>query len=152
MLISSHVVSVDAKGRVSVPAQFREYLRVVFGDDVVLLGKDGCICVYPLREWKRRFSDKLKYLSTSNKKIRNYLRRLYGSAHPCKFDRQGRILLSSKLRENFKIQQEAVIVGIENKLEIWGREEWDKEIGGVFDGEFGGPDESLDEDSVEFEF
>ena len=48
MLISSHTVSVDEKGRVSIPARFREYLYSKFGDQLVLLDMDGCIFAYPL--------------------------------------------------------------------------------------------------------
>ena len=152
MLISSHVVSVDAKGRVSIPARFREYLSATFGDQVVLLGKDGCIFVYPLKEWRRRFSEKLSGLSTSRKEVRRYLRKMYGRAQSCEFDRQGRILLPAKLREHLGIRKEAVIVGIENKLEIWDKEKWEEEIGEVVDEGLGDFGESPDEDFIEFEF
>ncbi len=152
MLISSHVVSVDVKGRVSIPARFREYLSATYGDQVVLLGKDGCIFAYPLEEWKRRFSEKLSQLSTSTKEVRRTLRRLYGRAQSCEFDRQGRILLPAKLRANSSIEKEAVIVGIENKLEIWDRRRWEKEIGEIGDEESGAAGELPDEDFIEFEF
>ena len=149
MLISSHAVSVDAKGRVSIPARFREYLSAKYGDQVVLLGKDGCIFAYPVEEWKRRFSEKLSELSTSTKEVRRTLRRLYGRAESCEFDRQGRILLPAKLRTSSSIEKEAVIVGIENKLEIWDKGRWDQEMGDVDDG---AADELPDEDLIEFEF
>ncbi len=149
MLISSHAVSVDAKGRVSIPARFRDYLSATYGDQVVLLGKDGCIFAYPLEEWKRRFSEKLSDLSTSTKEVRRTLRRLYGRAESCEFDRQGRILLPAKLRASSSIDKEAVIVGIENKLEIWDKGRWGKEMGEVDDG---AAEELPDEDLIEFEF
>ena len=152
MLISSHVVSVDAKGRVSIPARFREFLSATYGDQVVLLGKDGCIFAYPLEEWRRRFSEKLSELSTATKDVRRTLRRLYGRAQSCEFDRQGRILLPAKLRANSSIEKEAVIVGIENKLEIWDRKRWEQEIGEEGDAESGAADELPDEDLIEFEF
>ena len=152
MLISSHVVSVDAKGRVSIPARFREYLSAAYGDQVVLLGKDGCIFAYPLEEWKRRFSKKLSELSTSTKEVRRTLRRLYGRAQSCEFDRQGRILLPAKLRANSSIEKEAVIVGIENKLEIWDRGRWEQEVGEAGDAGSGADDELANEDLIEFEF
>ncbi len=148
MLISSHIVSVDAKGRVSIPARFREYLSAAFGDQIVLLGKDDCIFAYPLEEWRRRFSEKLRGLPTSRKEVRRYLRRIYGQAQSCEFDRQGRILLPASLRENLGIEKQAVIAGIENRLEIWDPEKWEKEIGSVDDGESAAPDEEL----IEFEF
>ena len=55
MLISSHVVSIDAKGRVSIPARFREYLNATFGDRLILLDMDGCIFAYPQKEWQLLF-------------------------------------------------------------------------------------------------
>ena len=147
MLISSHAVSVDEKGRVSIPARFREYLSAKYGDQVVLLGKDGCIFAYPAAEWKRRFSEKLSALSTSSQAVRRTLRRLYGRAESCEFDRQGRILLPARLRAGSAIEKEAVIVGIENKLEIWDKGRWDAEMG-----DDGAADALPDEDSTEFEF
>ena len=149
MLISAHPVSVDAKGRVSIPARFREHLSATYGDQVVLLGKDGCIFVYPVREWKRKFSEKLGELSTSTKEVRRTLRRLYGRAVSCEFDRQGRILLPAKLRSNSSIEKDAVVAGIENRLEIWDKAKWDDE---VEDGESGAADEESAEDLIEFEF
>ncbi|MCY3823748.1 MAG: division/cell wall cluster transcriptional repressor MraZ [Nitrospinae bacterium] len=152
MLISAHPVSVDAKGRVSIPARFREHLSATYGDQVILIGKDGCIFVYPVQEWKRKFSEKLEELSTSSKEVRRTLRRLYGRAESCEFDRQGRILLPAKLRSNSSIEKDAVIAGIENRLEIWDKAKWNEEMGDVEDGESGTADEESAEDLIEFEF
>jgi MraZ protein len=126
MLISSHVVSVDAKGRVGIPARFREYLNATYGDQLILLGKDGCVFAYPLEEWKRRFSERFRELPTHREDVRRYLRQMYGRANPCEIDRQGRILLPARLRESAGIEKEAVIVGLENKFEIWGKERWEQ--------------------------
>ena len=128
MLISSHTVSVDDKGRVSVPARFREYLYSKFGDQLVLLDMDGCIFAYPLQEWSRRFSDKFGQLPTYRDEVRKYVRSMYGRATECVLDRQGRILLPSRLRESAQIQKDAVIIGLENKFEIWSSENWKKQI------------------------
>lgn len=129
MLISSHVVSVDEKGRVGIPARFREFLNATYGDQLILLDKDGCVFAYPLEEWKRRFSERFRELPTYREEVRQYLRQMYGRANPCEIDRQGRILIPARLRESAGIEREAVIVGIENKFEIWGRERWDQVMG-----------------------
>ncbi len=126
MLISSHVVSVDAKGRVGIPARFREFLNATYGDQLILLDKDGCVFAYPLEEWKRRFSERFRELPTHREDVRRYLRQMYGKANPCEIDRQGRILLPARLRASAGIEKEAVIVGLENKFEIWGRERWEQ--------------------------
>ena len=99
MLISSHTVSVDEKGRVNVPARFREYLYSKFGDQLVLLDMDGCIFAYPLEEWRRRFSDKFSQLPTYRDDVRKYVRSMYGRATECVLDRQGRLFLPSQLRD-----------------------------------------------------
>ncbi len=148
MLISSHVVSVDAKGRVSIPARFREFLNATYGDQLVLLDMDGCIFAYPLEEWRRRFSEKFRELPTFREEVRRYVRRMYGRATQCELDKQGRILLPARLREAAGIQREAVIVGLENKFEIWSRDRWEQQG----DGRPGGPEAPSEEGLLELEF
>ena len=128
MFISSHIVSVDTKGRIGIPARFREVLHASFGGQLVLLDMDGCIFAYPMEEWRQRFSDKFRELPTHREDVRRYLRSMYARATQCEIDRQGRILLPARLREAAQIQKEAVIVGMENKFEIWGREQWEKQV------------------------
>ena len=128
MLISSHTVSVDEKGRVSIPARFREYLYSKFGDQLVLLDMDGCIFAYPLEEWRRRFSDKFSQLPTHRDDVRRYVRSMYGRATECVLDRQGRLLLPLRLRDSAQIGKDAVIIGLENKFEILSSENWKKEL------------------------
>ncbi len=152
MLISAHPVTVDAKGRVSIPARFREHLSATYGDQVILITKDGCIFVYPVQEWKRKFSEKLEELSTASKEVRRTLRRLYGRAESCEFDRQGRILLPAELRAKTSIEKDAVVAGIENRLEIWDKAKWNEEMGEVDDGGPGVTEEESAEDLIEFEF
>jgi MraZ protein len=87
---------------------------------------DGCIFAYPLEEWRRRFSERFRELPTHRESTRRFVRQMYGKATPCEIDRQGRILLAARLREGAGIDKEAVIVGLENKFEIWGRERWEQ--------------------------
>lgn len=152
MLISSHVVSVDSKGRVSIPARFREYLNATYGDQLILLDKDGCVFAYPLEEWKRRFSEKFRELPTYREDVRRYLRQMYGRASPCEIDRQGRILIPSRLRETAGIEKEAVVVGLENKFEIWGKERWEESIKETPEVSFESPDAPPDETFIQLEF
>lgn len=148
MLISSHVVSVDVKGRVSIPARFREYLSATYGDQLVLLDMDSCIFAYPLEEWRRRFSEKFRDLPTYREEVRRYLRRMYGRAMQCELDKQGRILLPGRIREAAGIQKEAVIVGLENKFEIWSRERWEQQA----NGKPGEAQEAAEQGLIELEF
>lgn len=150
MLISSHVVSIDAKGRVSIPARFREYLNATYGDQLILLDMDGCIFAYPLEEWRRRFSERLRELPTHRESTRRFVRQMYGRATPCEIDRQGRILLTARLREGAGIDKEAVIVGLENKFEIWGRERWERMM--AEEAAPDGPTEDSGEGLIDLEF
>ncbi|MFP6889515.1 MAG: division/cell wall cluster transcriptional repressor MraZ [Nitrospinota bacterium] len=151
MLISSHVVSIDAKGRVSIPVRFREYLNATFRDRLILLDMDGCIFAYPQEEWQRRFGDKVQDLPTHRPAVRAHMRRMYGKAVPVEIDKQGRILLPSRLREAAAIDKEAVIVGLENKFEVWGRERWDRMMEEE-PGSIGESGEDSGDDLIELEF
>ncbi|MEE9273848.1 MAG: division/cell wall cluster transcriptional repressor MraZ [bacterium] len=128
MLISSHNVSIDAKGRISIPAKFREYLNATYGDQLILLDMDGCIFAYPLEEWRRRFSSKFSALPSHREEVRRYVRSMYARATQCEIDRQGRILLPARLREAARIEKEAVLVGLESKFEIWSRDLWESQL------------------------
>ena len=113
--------TIDAKGRVIVPAKFREEL----GDKFVLtLGLDGCLFVYPDEEWEN-FVNKLRELPGS-KEARQLQRYFMAGAVTCEVDKQGRILIPLKLREKAELCKDVVFVGIVGKIEIWSKERWEK--------------------------
>lgn len=120
MFMGEHNHTIDAKGRIIVPAKFREEL----GDEfVVTLGLDGCLFVYPNDEWNN-FVNELKGLP-GNKEARQLQRYFMAGAAQCEADKQGRILIPQKLREHAGIDKELVFVGVLNKIEIWSKERWD---------------------------
>lgn len=112
--------SIDAKGRVIVPAKFREDLGEEF---VVTLGLDGCLFLYPDSEW-REFVEQLKHLP-GNRQARQLQRYFLAGATTCEVDKQGRILIPVKLREHAKLEKDVVFVGVLGKIEIWSKELWD---------------------------
>jgi mraZ protein len=112
--------SIDTKNRIIVPAKFREALGEEF---VVTLGLDGCLFVYPDEEWKH-FIEQLKGLPGS-KEARQLQRYFMAGAANCEVDKQGRILIPSKLREHAALEKDIVFVGVLNKIEIWSKERWD---------------------------
>lgn len=120
MFMGEYNHSIDAKGRVIVPAKFREELGEEF---VVTLGLDGCLFVYPDNEWQS-FVAKLKELP-GNKEARQLQRYFMAGAATCEVDKQGRILLPAKLREQAALEKEIVFVGVVGKIEIWSKERWD---------------------------
>lgn len=120
MFMGEYNHTVDAKGRLIVPSKFREQL----GDEfVVTKGLDGCLFVYENTEWKI-LEEKLKNLPLTNANARKITRFFLAGATLCEVDKQGRILLPAVLREFVKIEKDAVMVGVGNRIEIWSKESW----------------------------
>mgnify|MGYP004541889237 FL=1 len=112
--------TVDAKGRLIVPAKFRESLGEIF---VFTKGLDGCLFVYPNEEWEN-IENKFRELPLTTKDARKFSRFFFAGAADCEVDKQGRILIPSVLREFAGIGKEAVLVGVLNRVEIWSKERW----------------------------
>jgi mraZ protein len=121
MFMGEYVHTIDAKGRIIIPSKFREEL----GDEfVITLGLDGCLFAYPYSEWQI-FVEKLKTLP-GTKEARQLQRYFMAGAAACQADKQGRILIPSKLREHAALEKDIVFVGVLNKIEIWDKERWEK--------------------------
>lgn len=114
----NHII--DAKGRLIIPAKFRE----VLGDEfVVTKGLDGCLFVYHNDEWSH-FSEKLAALPLTNANARKFTRFFLAGATTCEVDKQGRILLPAVLREFAALEKEVVLVGVSKRVEIWDKARW----------------------------
>jgi len=117
-------ISVDAKGRMAMPARYRErLLESVGGRLVVTVDRDHCLLVYPLPEWEI-IENKLIALPSLNKQARLLQRLLIGHATELDMDAQGRILLPAMLREYAGLKKKAVLIGQGKKLEIWDEQTW----------------------------
>lgn len=117
-------ISVDAKGRMAMPARYRERLLEGCGGRlVVTVDQDHCLLVYPLPEWEV-IESKLIALPSLNKQARLLQRLLIGHATELDMDAQGRILLPAMLREFAGLKKKAVIIGQGKKLEIWDEDTW----------------------------
>ncbi|MCD7922033.1 MAG: division/cell wall cluster transcriptional repressor MraZ [Clostridiales bacterium] len=112
--------SVDAKGRIIMPAKFREILGEEF---VVTKGMDGCLFVYSNEEWEN-IESKFRNVSSANKDARKFMRFFFAGAADCEVDKQGRVLIPPKLREYAGLQKEVVLAGVGNRIEIWNTENW----------------------------
>ena len=122
MFIGEYLHSVDAKGRIAVPYRFRKLLKQ---GAVVAKGLiDRCLCIYPKDEWDK-LSIKLSSLPISDQKARAFSRLMFSGAVEVSFDRQGRILLPSYLREYAGIKIQAIISGVYSRVEIWDKKSWD---------------------------
>ena len=123
MFMGEYNHTVDAKGRLIVPAKFREALGEEF---VVTKGLDGCLFVYPMEEWKN-IEEKFRNIPLTTKDARKFSRFFFSGAATCEVDKQGRILIPTVLREFAGLQKDAVLAGVVNRIEIWSKERWMEE-------------------------
>ena len=120
MLIGEYEHSLDAKGRLIMPAKLREDIGEKF---IITKGLDGCLFAFSLEEWKN-FEQKLRSLPISNKDARSFSRFFFAGAIDCEIDKQGRFLISSNLREFAELIKDVVIVGMDSRIEIWSKDKW----------------------------
>ena len=128
MFMSQYNHTIDAKGRVIIPAKFREKLGDSF---VITKGLDGCLYGYAGEEWSA-FEEKLGTLPITNKNSRQFTRFFLAGAAECELDKQGRILIPGVLREFAGLEKDVVLVGVASKIEIWSKERWD-EVNGDYE-------------------
>jgi MraZ protein len=121
MFIGEYRHNIDSKGRLFIPAKFREKIGEEF---VFSRGLDKCVCIYPVEEWER-FTAKLEELSFA--RDRHIRRFFFSGASDGTIDSQGRVTLSQIYREFAAIEKEVVIVGNSTHLELWSAAEWDNE-------------------------
>ena len=122
MFIGEYEHSVDAKGRVIMPAKLREDIGEKF---IVTKELDGCLFAYSKTEWLN-FEEKLKTLPLTNKNARDFVRFFLSGAVECEIDKQGRFLLPNNLRTYATLEKEINIIGVGTRIEIWNRESWKK--------------------------
>ena len=120
MLIGEYEHSLDAKGRLIMPAKFRDDLGEKF---IITKGLDNCLFAFSLDEWKK-FEEKLSTLPISNKDARMFSRFFFSGAIDCEIDKQGRFLISSNLREFACLEKDVVIIGMNSRIEIWNVDKW----------------------------
>lgn len=122
MLMGEFQHTLDEKGRLTMPSRFREKLGETF---IVTRGLDNCLFVYPLSEWQA-LENKLKSLPMTQANARSFVRFLFSGATDCSLDRQGRILIPPNLREHARLERDAVVIGVSNRVEIWSKQEWER--------------------------
>ena len=121
MFLGEHQHTLDAKGRIILPARFRDRLSsgLVFAPS-----QDRCIDVYPLTAFERRVEE-LRAVPREDQRARGYLRVFLAGAHEEKPDAQGRVTVPARLREYAGLVKELTVNGADEKVEIWDRQTWE---------------------------
>lgn len=122
MFMGEYLHSIDGKGRLIVPAKFREGLGEKF---IATKGLDNCLFIYPVSEWET-LEQKFKTLPTAKADARAFMRFFFSGATECEVDKQGRILLPANLREHAKLDKDVVVLGVSSRVEIWSKDVWDQ--------------------------
>ncbi|KQL54727.1 cell division protein MraZ [Heyndrickxia shackletonii] len=121
MFMGEYQHNIDTKGRIIIPAKFRELLGETF---VITRGLDRCLFGYPIDEWKQ-VEEKLKALPLTKKDARAFTRFFFSGASECELDKQGRINIPTPLVSYAQLEKECVVLGVSNRIEIWSKELWE---------------------------
>lgn len=118
--------SVDPKGRIIIPAPFREIISANYSPKIYIVNAafDKCLHIYPLEEWTR-LEEKVRMMPKMDDAVKFFMRKVIASAVETEIDKQGRVLIPAAQREDSGINGEVVIVGQIDKIELWDRKEWD---------------------------
>ncbi|SRR6266852_2567995 len=128
MLLGSYDHTIDDKNRLTLPAKFRE----AFTDGVVITrGLDGCLYAYRRADWDRLVESRLAPLDPLSPETRRLERFFYSGAAEAELDKQGRVMLPASLIDHAKLSKEVVVAGVNDRLEIWDRASWRRELAEV---------------------
>ena len=121
MYMGEYNHTIDNKGRLIVPAKFREVLGDKF---VVTKGMDHCLWLFDMEEWVR-LEEKIQALPVTNQKARKLSRFFLAGATDCEVDKQGRILIPAPLRKHASLDKDVTLVGVGGHIEIWDKVTWE---------------------------
>ena len=122
MFIGEYHHSIDDKGRLIIPAKFREELSDKF---IITRGIENCLFAYPEESWNK-IVEKLESLPFTKKDARSFTRFFLSGATVAEFDKQGRINITSPLITYAGIKKDCVVIGTGDRLEIWSKEAWEE--------------------------
>ncbi len=123
MLLGEYELRIDYKGRVAIPARFREEFR---GGLVLSRGFDKCLSAYTMTEWGK-VAERLVALPLTQLNTRRISRFTFSGAFDLELDRQGRVIIPPTLRQYAEINDEVVVAGAYSHLQLWAKELWTAE-------------------------
>lgn len=121
MFVGEYQHTVDDKGRVVMPAKYRDRLEAGL---VVTKGQERCLFVFPEDRWQLEV-EKIHRLPRTSRQNRNFSRSFFGGASDQRLDKQGRLQIPPPLRAYAGIERDVVILGVADRLEIWDAEAWE---------------------------
>lgn len=126
MFHGSNKLSIDAKGRMQIPVEYRDQLAELCQCKLVATRDlhEKCLLLYPAPRWEDLLN-RLKKKANSSRQVRDLFRFLIGNAKPIQMDGNGRILIPSNLREFATLEKQVTLVGVLDNFEIWSDELWD---------------------------
>jgi MraZ protein len=128
MLLGAHEHTIDDKNRLTLPAKYRE----AFIDGIVITrGLDGCLFAYRRPDWDRLVESRLAPLDPLSPETRRLERFFYAGATEAELDKQGRVMIPAQLIEHAQLGREVVVAGVNDRLEIWDRAAWRRELAEV---------------------
>lgn len=122
MFLGEYTHSIDVKGRVAVPAKFRDKLTA---GAIITRGLDQCLFIFTATEWEA-LAQKLIALPLAQANSRAFVRLMMAGAANVDIDAQGRVLVPEYLRNYAHLKKEAVLTGLYNRIEVWDRESWER--------------------------
>jgi MraZ protein len=126
MFRGSSFHTIDNKGRIIIPARFRDQIKNNGQTGIMLSRMDNCLVGYTFDEWNK-IEKRILSLAEKTQSMRRFRRVFVGGAHECIGDKQDRILIPPALRQYAHLEKELVIVGVLDHFEIWSRENWEQE-------------------------
>lgn len=130
----AHELSMDSKGRLAIPAKFRDILlRRYTSAIVVTLDSRKKLLMYPEPVWEEKSEQILKLKVAGNESLQRYQNLLLHNAEILEWDSAGRVLIPANLRKRVDFEKEVTLVGRANRMELWGREHWEEEMNQALD-------------------
>jgi MraZ protein len=123
MLMGTYSHSLDAKGRLIIPARIREELGEGF---VITKNPDHCLSVYPKHEWEKLIASMDTLPKISSEPARRLRRFYFGNSSTLEADKQGRILIPQELRNYAGLDKNVTLVGVDDHAEIWDEDTWNR--------------------------
>ena len=123
MFRGSSFHTIDSKGRIIIPARFRDVIKAVESDGIIVSRMDKCLVAYMSEEWGN-IEARILSLAEKSASMRRFRRVFIGGAFECSCDKQERILIPAPLRQYAQLDKEIVLVGVLDHFEIWARRNW----------------------------